>query len=259
MKFSRRRFLATAAALGTQLLVGKGVAAQGRTYRRIHCPILMYHYVDYPPEDADAVRMDLTVTPELFSEHLLHLQTFGYTSVTLRQLWDALEKGRKLPPKPVILTFDDGYDDAHQHAFPRLQEMDMVGTFFIIGNFMDQPGYLTWEQALEMKKAGMEIGNHSLTHPDMSKMQPSDQFNEANITADKIKEALGERPEFFCYPLGRYNDMTMNVVKQTGHLAALTTVDGTLHFNGNLYRLTRVRVRNTTNPTALEWLINRWI
>jgi peptidoglycan/xylan/chitin deacetylase (PgdA/CDA1 family) len=252
----RRQFLATA--LG--LLAGGGqVLAQSKTYRRIYCPILMYHYVDYPPEDADSVRLDLTVTPEQFSDHLKRLKNIGYTSITLKQLWDALEKGKKLPPKPVILTFDDGYDDAYQYAFPRLKEAGMTGTFFIVGNFMDQPDYLTWEQAAEMKKAGMEIGSHSLTHPDMSKMAASDQLNEANITADKIKEKLGERPEFFCYPLGRYSPATMDIVRQTGHLAALTTADGTLHFNGSLYRLTRVRVRNTTDASSLEWLVNRWI
>ncbi len=252
---SRRAFLGLAASF----IAAKSVFAQSKTYRRLYCPILMYHYIDYPPEDADAVRLDLTVTPELFSEHLLHLKTTGFTSITLYQLWEALERGKKLPPKPIIITFDDGYDDAYQHAFPRLQEQGMVGTFFIVGNFMGQPNYLTWEQAAEMKTAGMEMESHSLTHPDLSKMERRDQFNEASITADLMKQHLGERPRFFCYPLGRYNQTTIEVVRETGHLAALTTTDGTLHFNGDSYRLRRVRVRNSTNPTALEWLANRQI
>lgn len=255
MPISRRAFLGLAASF----VVVKSAFAQSNTYRRIYCPILMYHYIDYPPEDADPVRLDLTVTPDLFSEHLFQLKTVGYTTISLAQLWEALENGKKLPPRPVIITFDDGYDDAYQHAFPRLQEMKMTGTFFIVGNFMGQPNYLTWEQAAEMKKAGMEIESHSLTHPDLSKMERTDQFNEANITADLMKQHLGARAKFFCYPLGRYNQTTIEVVQETGHLAALTTADGTLHFNGDSYRLTRVRVRNTTTAASLEWLANRQI
>jgi peptidoglycan/xylan/chitin deacetylase (PgdA/CDA1 family) len=257
--FSRRRFLMAVAAFGKNLLEGGRALAQSITLRRVYCPILMYHYIDYPPADADALRQDLTVTPELFAEHLTALQSSGYTTITMAQLWGALSKGDKLPPKPVILSFDDGYDNAHQYAFPRLAERGMVGTFFIVENFMGQTGYLTWEQVREMQQGGMEIGNHSTTHPDMSKLDYAAQLNEAEQAAAAIAEQLGARPKFFCYPFGKYNADTIRVVRETGHLAAVTTADGTLKYTPKRYEMPRVRVRNTTGAASLVWLLDRFV
>jgi hypothetical protein len=103
-RFSRRQFLAASAAGGLGLLTN----SRSLTFRRIYCPILMYHYISYAPEDADAILADLTVTPELFSEHLAFLQEAGFTSVTMAQMWAALSEGAELPEKPIVFTFDDG-------------------------------------------------------------------------------------------------------------------------------------------------------
>jgi peptidoglycan/xylan/chitin deacetylase (PgdA/CDA1 family) len=254
---SRRRFLVTAATLCMSFLGGADAFAQSITLRRLYCPILMYHYVDYAPPNADAVRQDLTVAPELFAEHLNFLQSSGYTTHTMEHLWQAVNRGEKLPPKPVILSFDDGYDDAYQYAFPLLAERGMVGIFFIVKNLIGQAGYLTWTQALEMQTAGMEIGNHSTSHPDMSMLDYASQVAEAEQAAVAIQENLGKRPKFFCYPLGKYNLDTIRAVRETGHLAAVTTADGTLKYTRDRFMMPRVRVRNSTGASSLAWLLDR--
>lgn len=256
---SRREFLMSAAVLGAGLLTPRLAQAQSKTFRRIYCPILMYHYVSYAPADADAVLADLTVAPELFSEHLDKLKALGFTSVTMKQFWNAMLNGDPLPEKPVVLTFDDGYADAYLHATPRLLEKGMVGTFYVVSSFMDQPGYLTWGQAVEMRNAGMEIGNHSVSHPNLSGR--NDEFLRGEIEggAAAIASVMGERPVSFCYPMGRYDNNTIRIVRETGHTNATTTSDGTMHRNNNPYRLSRVRVRNTTNVASLEWLVGRQV
>src|SRR5215467_12208364 len=87
------------------------------TLRRLRVPILMYHYISELPPHADETRRGLTVTPAIFRAHMQYLHDQGYTTISLYDLNDALTKGTPLPPKPIILTFDDGYHDAYINAF----------------------------------------------------------------------------------------------------------------------------------------------
>src|SRR5262249_15638147 len=124
---------------------------------------------------------------------------------------------------------------------------------------MDQPGYLTWGQAGEMRNVGMEIGNHSATHPNLAGRNREFLMNEIETAAAAINSALGFRPTAFCYPLGRYDNNTVAVVRETGHTPATTPADGRLQYTANPLRMRRVRIRNTTNVGSLEWLLNRRI
>lgn len=254
MTITRRQFLTLTAASSLSLL-----APQAASARTLHCPILMYHYIAHPPEGADAVLTDLTVPPDLFDQHLDFLLNAGFTTITMRQLWAGLSEGAELPEKPVILTFDDGYDNAYGDATPRLLARNMVGTFFIVRDFMGQPGYLSWGMAAEMKNVGMELGNHSSTHPNLTSLNYNGQYEEIEGCAAAMGDVLGERPAFFCYPLGRYNATTIQVLRDTGHLAAVTTSDGTLKHSTDPFRMSRARVRHTTQVGALEWLLNRYL
>jgi peptidoglycan/xylan/chitin deacetylase (PgdA/CDA1 family) len=155
------------------------------------------------------------------------------------------------------MTFDDGYADAFTHAFPILQQHSLVGTFFIVRDFMERPGYLTWQQAQTMLDAGMEIENHSASHPDLRGRDRAFLLDQIGGTAEAIEANLGKRSRFFCYPSGQYDQNTLQVVKETGHRLAVTTQDGTLHTSSNPFRLTRARVRGTTGVTGLDWLISR--
>ena len=131
--------------------------------RTVRVPILMYHYISEPPPGADIYRKDLSVAPDLFESHLQYLAQNGYQMITLDDLLYALTQGRPLPPKPVILTFDDGYEDNYQSAFRLLQKYGLVGHFFIITDFVNagRVGYMTWPQIEEMAAAGQRFGSPS--------------------------------------------------------------------------------------------------
>ena len=129
----------------------------------------MYHYISVPPTGADAIRLDLSVTPQRFESHLKHLRDVGYHVITLDDMLYYLTQGRPLPEKPVILTFDDGYEDNYRDAFPLLEKYGAVGHFFLITDFINQerPGYMTWSQIEEMAAAGQRFGSHSRNHADL--------------------------------------------------------------------------------------------
>ncbi len=254
---SRRQFLTATVLAGAGLLIPRSAQAALVVRSYALCPILMYHYISDPPPDADAVRRDLSVGPDMFRQQVAAVKEQGFTSITIAQLYDGLVNGADLPTRPIVFTFDDGYADAYQFATPILAEQGMTGTFFVISGMVEQPGYLTWGQVAEMHGAGMEIGNHTVSHPNLAYLTAEQQTAEVEGCAAAIASVLGVRPAFFCYPLGRYSYTTIRIVRETGHLAAVTISDGTVQYSRYPYTLRRARVRGTTSLYSFNWLITR--
>lgn len=257
----RARRLIALALLAFWLVAALGPAHADETRRRLRVPILMYHYVSEPPEDADRYRRDLSVTPEQFDRQLRWLRDNGYTVVSLEDLARALRVGTRLPPRPIVLTFDDGYADAYERAFPLLKKHGMTASFFVVTEWIDEgrAGYLTWDQAREMAAAGMSIQSHSRTHPDLSRGCDYDCLVYQVLgSVQTIEAEIGVRPRFFCYPSGRYNGEVMQVLEQVGIVAAVTTHGGTLHVSERPLQLARVRVRGTTDLGDFAWMVRDW-
>ncbi len=228
------------------------------TYRRIHVPVLMYHYISIPPADAGSIRKDLSVSPENFREQMKWFKEKGFHTITPDQLAGALLHGEKLPKNPILLTFDDGYEDAYTHAFPTLREFGFTGTFFLITGFIDdhRDGYLTWAMAKEMAQGGMYIQSHSRSHKDMRGRSAEWLTDEIVPPRDRIEANTGVRPRFFCYPSGEYDDMTIRALHDAGFIGAFTVNDGTYVYTDNMMRVPRVRIRGSTTLAMFAHLIN---
>ena len=205
-------------------------------------PILMYHYIRDAANE-DELGKGLSVHPDNFGAQIKWLKDNGYASVKLADLADpekkAISKTIYEKKKPVVISFDDGYTDAYTQAFPVLKKYGMAGTFFIIRNSVgkDDSFYMNQAQIDEMAKAGMEIGSHSLNHPDLTKISAEDlknQLNESKLDADT-----------FCYPAGRYNETVVKAVKEAGYVAAVTTKFGVATEKSSLLELKRVRIEDT--------------
>jgi len=211
-------------------------------------PILMYHYISTPPDDADKYRTDLSVTPDDFRKQMAYLAENGFQTIDFYDLSLAITNKRELPPKPVIITLDDGYRDNYENAFPVLQEYGLNATFFVVTEFIDNNlrDYLTWKMVEEMSAAGMRIEPHSKTHADLSAREREYIVYEVLGSMETIAGHTGERPRFFCYPGGRYNDTTLEVVQELGFWGAVTTAAGEWHSYNDRYEWSRLRMRNTT-------------
>lgn len=223
-------------------------------------PILMYHYVSELPENADAIRKDLTVTPERFEAQLAYLREQGYTGLTLFDLYAVLRGEAELPAKPIVLTFDDGYADAYTEAFPRLQKYGFPGTFFVIAYVVEGqvPGYLTWEQARAMAEAGMSIQSHSLDHVDLR--ERSAEFLKQQLEGSRalIEARVGQPVRFFCYPAGRYDEGTVRALERAGYWGAVTTVWGSEHTLRERYTWSRLRVRGEWDLETFKQVLPSW-
>ena len=208
-------------------------------------PILMYHYLSAPPPNADAIRRDLSVSPAQFEAHLAYLRQAGYETITFQQLILAVSRNADLPAKPVIITFDDGYRDNYDNAFPLLRKYSYTATFFIFTQPIDSNNvdYLSWQMVTDMHKAGMEFGSHSYRHPDLRNRDIDFLVYEILGSKEAIEERVGEPVRFFAYPSGRYDDLTIRVLDSANFWAAVTTQWGAEHAYGDRFEMPRIRVR----------------
>jgi peptidoglycan/xylan/chitin deacetylase (PgdA/CDA1 family) len=204
----------------------------------------MYHYISEPPPDADNYRLDLSISPQTFADHMAYLHGAGYTTISLYHLLDALTWGRPLPERPIILTFDDGYRDNHENAFPILQRYGFTATFFVLTEPIDwgSERYMTWPQIEEMAAAGMDIEPHSKTHPDLRNRPRDFLVWEILGSAQTVEAHIGRYPRFFAYPSGWYDDALIDFLKEIQFWGAVTTWYGWDHTWPERYELQRIRV-----------------
>lgn len=229
--------------------------------RVVVLPILMYHHIGEVPPGADEIRRDLTVSVENFEEQLVYLQAQGYQTIALVDVIYYLTIGRPLPPKPIVLTFDDGYRDAYTQAFPLLQKYGFMGSFFPITSFSDEglDEYLSWEQVAEMAEAGMEFGSHSKDHPDL-RDQPYDFLVWQTLGSKESVEAhSGQQVYFFSYPAGRYDEEVIAVLASAGYWGALTEHQGALQSAKTPFELLRIRIRGSYEIEDFIYWLNYWL
>lgn len=219
-----------------------------------YLPILMYHYVRTVDPAQDELGYNLSIEPELFAAHVEWLADNGYTTLRMDTLTECVRGLRECPPQSVALTFDDGYEDAYTQAFPVLQAHGFVGTFYVITDRIGQPGYLSWEQIKAMHAAGMEIGSHTVSHPDLS-VNDLATVSEQLVTSREVLEAELNAPVLsFCYPFGKYDPATMPaLVRDAGYTSAVTTYPG-VDLN-QLYELPRQRIMGGDGTDALAWYV----
>jgi peptidoglycan/xylan/chitin deacetylase (PgdA/CDA1 family) len=200
--------------------------------RKINMPILMYHHITNAPTH-NMLDLSLTVTPNVFGQQLDYLKQHGYHTITFNQLFDFLYYNGPLPNKPIILTFDDGYDDAYTFAYPILRKHGYSGMFYIITGKVGWKGQATWDQLCEMLANGMQMGSHTITHRNMGevwRISPQAAQQEFQQSRQDMQTRLGVIIQQFCYPTGEpfhhekpvVQQAIMALLEQDGYIGATT-------------------------------------
>jgi peptidoglycan/xylan/chitin deacetylase (PgdA/CDA1 family) len=171
------------------------------TAHSLMVPIFMYHHVTAQPT-LDLFDYNLTVTANDFDQQLGWLQQHGYHSISETELFDAMYYGKALPSHPMLLTFDDGYEDMYTDAYPLLLSHQDRGIFNIVTGMIGGR-YLTWQQIHEMAGAGMQIASHTIHHVNVGQ-PPAGTSTQVELLDSKrtLERQLGQPVQFFCYPSG---------------------------------------------------------
>lgn len=235
-------------------------------------PILLYHSID-PDEAFSAVH------PDRFREQMAFLFAH-YSVIPLARLVRALRGGESLPPRAVVLTFDDGYADNYYWARPVLEDLGFPYTIFVAVGFIGKwnsfdAGHnrprrvmLSWDQLAEMAAGGAEIGAHTMTHRVLASLSLDEAREEIKRGGELLQKRLGVPVTSFAYPKGQmnhFNFVHMKMVEQCGYEAACSTIWGSHHHRNNLFALPRIRIDGQDDldvfklklECAYDWI--RWV
>ncbi|GAA2933494.1 hypothetical protein GCM10010446_17870 [Streptomyces enissocaesilis] len=215
-------------------------------------PILMYHAVGHRPSKAT---YGLSVSPEAFAEQMGLLDARGFTPLTTAQLGAAWRSGGTLPERPVLITFDDGYEGVHRHALPALVRHGFAATLFVSTGWLrgpyaggDPPSdtMLDWDQVRDLAAAGAEIGGHSHTHPQMDQLTDGELWFETRRCREIVTEEVGVRPVSFAYPYGYSSRRVRRAVREAGFAQSLAVGNALAERRQGPYALERVTVQRST-------------
>ena len=200
-------------------------------------PVLNYHQINDVDENL------LTVSTSEFETQMAWLEENGYQTISVSELLDFLDGKGSLPERPVLITFDDGYIDNYQCAFPILKKHNMKACIFLISEYVSlYPNYLTWEQLAEMQSSGIEFGSHTVDHNVLTELSPNSVNHELADSKDLLEKRLKRRIEVLAYPCGFTNEYIKSRVNASGYRAAFTVNLGNVHTGDDLYALNRVPI-----------------
>jgi peptidoglycan/xylan/chitin deacetylase (PgdA/CDA1 family) len=212
--------------------------------RIVRVPILMYHYIRINSNPLDKVGADLSVTPEQFALQMGLLARNGFHSISVDDLVAAIMDGGPLPHRPVVLTFDDGYEDFYTAAYPVLKQYGLGATSFIITGKVGRKGYLTWDQMRLMQAGGLvNFQSHTVDHVAVDRLSFVQAQHELVDSKAALDRQLGRNIDIFCYPSGRYNSTVEALLSRYGYIAGVGTKPGIIHNVADLEALTRIRIR----------------
>ncbi len=264
---SVRRPLPILALLAAVAVAGTAAAAQPRPAvlklpsplptRTVRLPILMYHRVDRLSPSLPAITRRLTVDPADFATQMEWLKRHRYHAVTQLQVFDALELGRRLPPKPVLITFDDGYRDVLGKASPVLERLHMPATAYVITDRISagDPSFLTWGNLRALEQRGVAIGSHTVSHLELTQLSDRQALMELRESRATLERHLRHTVQWFSYPAGAENARVVRLVEQAGYVLAVTTHPGTLQSGAHPLELHRLEILDSTRVAGLAALL----
>ncbi|MFN8217170.1 MAG: polysaccharide deacetylase family protein [Solirubrobacterales bacterium] len=207
-------------------------------------PILEYHVLGEAPPDAPYP--ELYVERPDFRHQLEWLDAHGYQAVTLDQVEEAWYEGGTLPPKPVVLSFDDGYRPQFTFALPQLRKHGWAGVL----NLKAEGSDLYESNVKAMLAAGWELASHTINHSDLTTVDAATLEEELVGSKQLLEGEFHVEVRNFCYPAGRFDATVIAAVEQAGYVAATTEIPGYAERDAP-YELARFEILGSTGVEGL--------
>lgn len=220
--------------------------------------VLMYHRV-IGEEQANSFDHWTGVEANDFEIQMMLLEHFGYTPISFNDFRLYLLDRLKLPKKPIILTFDDGYKDFYNYAYPILKKYGFKAVLFALGNrsireniwddseSIQTAPLLNDKQLLELNDYGFEIGAHTMNHPSLTSVSIQKAEYEIRQSKASLERLLDNSVYTFCYPYGLQNKRLRQLVRRAGYCFACSVYTGPHQFGESFYNIRRITIKKETS------------
>jgi peptidoglycan/xylan/chitin deacetylase (PgdA/CDA1 family) len=234
-----------------------------RKQRAPRVPILMYHGMQQEVGGRHPY-FETNTSRERFAAHMKFLHENGYTTVNLNEALESMMTGRN-SEKRVVITFDDGLRDFYTHAFPILAEYNFKATMFIVSGLTanetvcaDGKEYMTWAEVREVHARGIQIGSHTVNHPELYSLGPKEVEYEVRQSKETIEDELGEAIQSFAYPYAfpeddkKFTSHLQELLQTHGYENGVCTIIGTATADDNWFFMPRLPVNSHDDLRFLE-------
>ncbi len=219
-------------------------------------PILCYHQIrDWRPTDSESAKV-YVVPPATFKAQIKMLADSGYHTILPHQLEAYLSRGEQLPPKPIMLTFDDTCEEQYSLAAPEMKKYGFKGVYFIMTVSIGRPRYMTSQQIKSLSDEGHVIGSHTWDHQNFKKYKGEDWVTQIEKPTQRLQEITGKPIEYFAYPFGLWNQEGIPELKKRGFKAAFILAEKRSETDP-IYTIRRIIAAGSDSPKTLHQKILR--
>jgi peptidoglycan/xylan/chitin deacetylase (PgdA/CDA1 family) len=220
-------------------------------------PVLMYHEI----ADATATESPLAVAPDVFASQLAYLRDAGFHTLTAGELAAFLADGAgELPDRPVVLTFDDGYQDFYTHGLPLIRQNGFTATLFMTTGGMGEESVgklmLSWDELAAVEQAGIEIGAHTVTHPKLDILPENELRDELAISKKELEDHLGLAVPGLAYPFGYSSRKVREVARELGYTYAYAVDNALTTSAAEKFTFPRLTVQRATTMDDFRKMVN---
>lgn len=224
-------------------------------------PILVYHAVS---DDATREFRPYAVSPARFAEHMAILQELGCVTLTLSDAAQRLFDRAPLPRRSVVLTFDDAFGDFAQHAFPTLMEANFTASLFVpsayVGStsrWLSREGeehrrVMSWSEIQAVAEAGIEVGAHSHTHPQLDRLSKARLGEELGRSKAVLEDRMGREMAAVAYPFGFHSRRVRRAARAAGYTFGCAVGNLSAHPQSDRWAIPRLTVKASADATVLR-------
>jgi peptidoglycan/xylan/chitin deacetylase (PgdA/CDA1 family) len=215
----------------------------------VRVPVLLYHRVRVSADKDTARERLMTVTPASFEKQMQSLADGGFVPITPDELLYALVTSTsKLPPKPIMLSFDDGFKDDFTTVLPILERLQLQATFYIVPAASKFGGFMSQDMVRKAAESGyVTIGSHTVHHADLRYLSQEERDSELRDSRALLQTWSGQPVNSFAYPYGYLNAKVEQDVAAAGYLIAFRTGAGADHTSSTRYELRRIQINENTD------------